>query len=458
MEGADEMMKKDKVGVVEQFVFGSGQVGLNALYTLFSSYVLYFYTDVIGMNAALIGTVILISKVFDGVSDLIAGQLIDTHKSKRGHCIPVLAKWTLPMVASVTLVFLVPDLSIALRTAFIFVTYNLFKTVLYTYVNLAHNSLASYATDDPTTRSKMLCYSMLFAALTQTIMASAILPMVNFYGGQDSQSAWVKSILTFGAVGTVFLFLNVLAVKERVDNETPSENIIQSVKVAFQNKYWLMSAVLQICCTIVLLFNLSISVYYLENVAGNLGLMGAYVAASNIPGIIGMLIIPSFLDKISKKKLVLLGGVFMLIGQVVFILGPTDNTTILIGTALLRGIGFMFPMGLVNAMTGDTIEYGEWKTGTKVQAVLFSAKCVAEKLGQGLMTSLFGFFLTAVGYDGNLAAQPESAVLGIEKFFKFAPLVAIAVILLICMGWKLDDEMPQIQKELEARREKAIAK
>lgn len=299
---------------------------------------------------------------------------------------------------------------------------------------------------------------MLFAALTQTIMASAILPMVNFYGGQDSQSAWVKSILTFGAVGTVFLFLNVLAVKERVDNEAPSENIIQSVKVAFQNKYWLMSAVLQICCTIVLLFNLSISVYYLENVAGNLGLMGAYVAASNIPGIIGMLIIPSFLDKISKKKLVLLGGVFMLIGQVVFILGPTDNTTILIGTALLRGIGFMFPMGLVNAMTGDTIEYGEWKTGTKVQAVLFSAKCVAEKLGQGLMTSLFGFFLTAVGYDGNLAAQPESAVLGIEKFFKFAPLVAIAVILLICMGWKLDDEMPQIQKELEARREKAIAK
>ena len=246
-------MKKEKVGIVEQFVFGSGQIGLNALYTLFSSYVLYFYTDVIGMNAAIIGTVVLISKMFDGVSDLIAGQLIDTHKSKKGHCIPVLARLT-----SVVLVFLIPDSSIALRIAFIFVTYNLFNTVLYTYVNLAHNSLASYATDDPTTRSKMLCYSMLFAALTQTIMASAILPMVKFYGGQDSQSAWVKSMLTLGAVGAVFLFLNVFVVKERVDNEVPSENIIQSVKIAFQNKYWLMSAVLQICCTIVLLFNLSL--------------------------------------------------------------------------------------------------------------------------------------------------------------------------------------------------------
>jgi GPH family glycoside/pentoside/hexuronide:cation symporter len=145
----------------------------------------------------------------------------------------------------------------------------------------------------------------------------------------------------------------------------------------------------------------------------------------------------------------------MLIGQVVFIIGPTDSAALLVGTALLRGIGFLFPMGLVNAMTGDTIEYGEWKTGTKVQAVLFSAKSVAEKLGQGLMTSLFGFFLTAVGYDGNLAAQPASAVSGIEYFFKFAPLAVIAAILLICMRWKLDDEMPQIQKDLEARREKA---
>lgn len=447
-------MQKSKAGIAEQFVYGSGQVGLNALYTLFSSYVLYFYTDVIGINAALIGTVILVSKLFDGFSDLIAGQLIDTHKSKKGHCIPVLTRWTIPMVASVTLVFLVPDTSLALRIAFIFVTYNLFNTILYTYVSLAHNSLASYATDDPVIRSKMLCYSMLFAALTQTIMASAILPMVNFFGGQDMQSAWVKSILSFGIIGAIFLYLNVLVVKERVDNEAPSENIIQSVKVAFKNKYWLMSAALQICCTVILLFNLSISVYYLQNVVGNLGLMGAYVAASNIPGIIGMLIIPSFLHKISKRNLVLIGAVFMLAAQVIFIMGPSGNTTVLIGTALLRGIGFMFPMGLVGAMTGDTIEYGEWKTGTKVQAVLFSEKSVAEKLGQGLMTSLFGFFLTAVGYDGTLAVQPDSAISGINSFFKFAPLVIVAVILIISLAWKLDKEMPQIQKELAERREK----
>lgn len=91
-------------------------------------------------------SMLLCRKGFDGVSDLIAGQLIDTHKSKGGHCIPVLLKWTFPMVASVALVFTVPNSTVAVRVAYIFVTYNLFKTVLYTYVCMAHVSVATYVT------------------------------------------------------------------------------------------------------------------------------------------------------------------------------------------------------------------------------------------------------------------------------------------------------------------------
>ena len=155
-----------KISIFEKVLYGSGDIGLNAMYTLFSSYVLYFYTDVIGMNAAIIGSVILASKIFDGISDLIAGQWIDTHKGKGGHCIPILMKWSIPLVVTSVLVFLVPDTSSAVRVLFAFVTYNLFNTVMYTFVGLAHNTLASYATDDSVSRSQMLCYKMLFAAAT----------------------------------------------------------------------------------------------------------------------------------------------------------------------------------------------------------------------------------------------------------------------------------------------------
>ena len=219
------MSDKKKVGLFQKLLYGSGDFGLNVMYTLFGSYVLYFYTDVIGMNAAIIGSVILLSKMFDGVSDLFAGHWVDTHKGRGGHCIPVLMKWSIPLVITSVLVFLVPDSSVAVRVLFVFVTYNLFNTITYTVVGLAHTTLPSYVTDDPVARSQMMIYKMLFAAITQTIMANIILPMVNFFGGEKTQMAWVKTSLLLGAIGLIPLFLNAFLLKETVENETQPENI-----------------------------------------------------------------------------------------------------------------------------------------------------------------------------------------------------------------------------------------
>ncbi|WP_286081911.1 MFS transporter [Parablautia intestinalis] len=297
-------------------------------------------------------SMLLCRKGFDGVSDLIAGQLIDTHKSKGGHCIPVLLKWTLPTVASVALVFTVPNSTVAVRVAYIFVTYNLFKTVLDTYVCMAHVSLATYVTCNSEERSHMLIFKMLFAALTRTIMASVMLPMVNFFGGQQSQGAWIKSILVFGIIGLVPLALNILLVKERVDNEAPPENIIQGVKRGGVNKYWWMAFVVNLCANFILTFNLSVSVYYLNSVMGNMGVMGTFVACSNMPGVVLCVVCPFLLKKFTKRQMVL--------------------------------FGMGFAMGMAGALIGDCIDYGEWKTGTRVQSVLFSASSVGAKAGQGV--------------------------------------------------------------------------
>lgn len=443
---------KNKISLFEKIVYGSGDIGLNCMYTLFSSYVLLFYTDVIGMNPAIIGAVILVSKIFDGISDLIAGQIIDTHKTKGGHCIPVIMKWTIPMVIAVTLVFLVPDSSTAVRVAFAFVTYNLFNTIVYTYVCSAHGTLASYVTNDPKERSQMMVYKMMFAALTQTVMANIILPMVEFFGGQQSQAAWIKSILVFGVVGAFFLFLNVIFVKERVDNPAPPESILKGIECAFRNKYWIMSLIIYIFTNVILTFNMTISVYYLNQVMHNMALMGAWVAVSNIPGIIIALGIPNLIAKgVKQRQMILFGGALMMAGQLIFAFAPASVPVLLV-TGLIRGIGFSFPMGLINAIVAETIDYGEWKTGTRVQGVLLGAAGVGNKVGQGVTTSLFGFFLTAVGYDGLLQVQPETAVSGISAFFRFGPIAIILIILATIWFFRVEDENPQIQKELVARR------
>lgn len=446
--------EKQKISMIEKLIYGSGDVGLNAMYTLFSTYVLFFYTDVIFMNAAIVGSVIMFSKIFDGISDLIAGQIIDTHKTKSGHCIPVILKWSVPMVLSVILVFLVPDASIALRVAYIFITYNLFNTVLYTYVGTAHGSLASYVTNDSVDRSQMLIFKMMFAALTQTVMASSMMPMVEFFGGQNMQSAWIKSILVFGIIGLIPLVLNILFVKERVENDAPAENIVVGVKCAVVNKYWWMAFIVNLMANFILTFNLSVSVYYLNSVLGNMALMGTFVACSNLPGVFLSAVAPFFLKKFTKRQMVLFGSVCMLIAQIAFIILPT-STTVLFTTALLRGIGMGFAMGMAGALIGDTIDYGEWKTGTRVQSVLFSASSVGAKIGQGALTAVFGFFLTAISYDGTLQTQAASTVSAIDAFFKFGPLV-VAIVLLVDI-WFLDVETknPQYIKEIAERKAKA---
>ncbi len=444
----------NKISLKEKIIYASGDAGLNCMYTLFSSYVLLFYTDTLGMNAAIIGSVILISKIFDGITDLIAGQLIDTHKSKGGHCIPVLAKWTIPMVISVLLVFTVPNSTVAIRVAYVFVTYNLFNAIIYTYTCAAHMTLATYVTNDPKERSQMMVYKMMFAALTQTILANVTLPLIDFCGGQSSQMAWVKAVLIISAVGAAFLLGNVFFVKERVDNPAPPENILKGVKAAFQNKFWIISLVLYIFTNVFLIFNMSVSVYYLKQVMGNAELMGLWVAVSNIPGIVVALIIPSLIAKgIHQRQMVVFGGVLMLVGQIIFIVAPS-TLPVLLATGLIKGIGFGFPMGLVNALVGETIDYGEWKTGTRVQGVLLGAAGVGNKVGQGLTTSIFGFVLAAIGYNGLLEQQSAHTIAGISAFFKFGPIVVILVIIVFAWMFTVEKMNPQIRKELEERRGK----
>jgi GPH family glycoside/pentoside/hexuronide:cation symporter len=319
-------------------------------------------------------------------------------------------------------------------------------------VACAHATLASYATDDSVSRSQMLIYKMLFAAGTQMIMANVILPMVNFFGGQKSQTAWIMACMVFNLIGLVILFLNVFFVKERVKNEAQPENILQGVKAAFMNKYWVMAAVIMICCQIQLIFNLSVSVYYLGNVLGNMALMGMYVTLSNAPGVFIIIALPLILRKVSKRNLALFGSFLCLGAQIVFCFSPTGNISLLFATALLRGIGFGFVMGLILAITGDTIDYGEWKTGVRVQGVLFSVQAVAQKLGQGGIIAIFGIFIAAIGYDGLKQAQEQAILNGIEMFFKYVPILVYIIQIALLFAYKLDRETPQILKDLEERR------
>lgn len=192
--------------------------------------------------------------------------------------------------------------------------------------------------------------------------------------------------------------------------------------------------------------------YYLKDVMGNLGLMGSFIAVSNVPGVFLMMVVPSVLGKISKRALVVFGTVLILAGQILFILGPSDNVTWFLATGLIKGIGMGFPMGLAGAMIGDCVDYGEWKLGTRVQSVLFAANTVGQKIGQGLLTSLLGIFLAAVGYDGLKEVQSEATIAGIDGFFKYGPVVVCIFLGVAAYLFTIEKDLPTMLKEVAERK------
>lgn len=446
----------EKISLREQIIYGSGDIALNICYTMFSSFVLYFYTNTMLLNAAMAGVVILISRIFDGISDIIAGHIIDNTKAKNGHCIPWLKRCMIPYAVCFVIVFIMPHSSTAAMLAYLFVTYNLFNTVVFTMQNLAHLTLPAFVTDDQKTRSTMIVIKMIFAAGTQIIIANVTLPAVEALGGD--QAAWIKLSAIFAVISIVDTFIMTSVVKERIleapatQEKKQNISIWKELNIAVRNKYWLITLGLAATGTAQLVFSTTISTYYMDTVVGNANLVGIFVLCMNLPCIFEGLFMEKLFHYFTKSQIALVGTIFQIVGEVIFIIGPTSSLAVLFISALIRGIGFGVVYPLATAMVIDTIEYGEWKTGIRVQGVLTSAQSVAQKVMNGIGTSVFGFVLTAVAYDGSKTVQVESAVRGIEGFFKWGPMVVYAIQLVLLLLYKLDEEYPQIMKDLEERR------
>lgn len=439
----------------EIIVYGFGDVALNMTYTMFSSFVMYFYTNSMLLNASLVGLVILLSRIFDGISDVLAGSYIDNHKTKGGHCVPWLKRLAIPYAVSFVLVFTMPNSSTAVALAYLFVTYNLFNTIMYTFTGTAQMALPVFVTNDQQTRSVMVIVKMLFTCICQILVANITLPAVNAFGGD--QAAWIKVVAIFAVIGAVIMLLESFVVKERITDEMVAKQegdkigILEGLKSCITNKYWLISFGLLVTGTVQLLFSTSISTYYFDAVHGNASLVGPFILAFNAPGIIVAFIMPSVIAKIGKRNMMLIATGFQIVGELLFCILPTTLPVIFV-TAVIRGIGFgvVYPLG--NALLMDVVEYGEWKTGIRNQGLMVSVNSVAVKIVNGLGQSLIGFFITAIAYDATLTQQTASTISSMDNMFKWAPIIFYIIQVLLLLGYHLDKEYPQIIAELEERR------
>ena len=389
----------------------------------------YYCTDMLGMGATLVGTLLLASKIFDGVTDLFVGFIIDATHTKWGKARPyeifIVFVWGL-----IVLLFSAPEMSTTGKAIFVFVLYTLINSVCATFLNGGDAVYLARSIRSEKNRVSVMSFNggiiMLFS-----IVISMLLPQL-IAGMGSTKAGWTTMALIFAIPCAVIGMFRFIFVKEVVDDNQPSDQqkeevqkipLKHSLKCVFSNKY----------------------------IMGNIGLATLVSIGSMLTPVI-MLIFPVLSRKFGTVPILRAGAVLGVVGYGIRILGGTNLVTLTLGS-VIGGVAILPVTMMISIYLIDTMDYGEWKTGTRVEGMLASVNSFASKLGSGIASGMVGLIMGLAGYDGSLATQSASALTSIQVLFNYVPMVLMVVLLILGIAYKLDKELPQIKADLAKKHE-----
>lgn len=441
-----------KTSITEKIAYGMGDVACNVVYALTSGLLVYFYTNVIGVPAGVVGTILLLSRIFDGISDLLIAQLMDKINSKHGKARAWVLWMSIPYALTAVALFLVPaNATLMVQTVYIFITYNLCTTVVYTGLNLPYSAMAPLMTNDDDDLAKLNLFRMSMSPISNLIVTAVSLPFINMLGGD--QRAWIIVTAVYGVVAFGMLIWTFLGTKERFHTSAAAEAeelpFSQRLKAIGKNKYFIIMFLTVICLSIYQNVNGTVSTYYAQYILGNAELMGLMQTFEKVPWILGIMFMAPLIRRFGKRNLVLFGAILCVGAQVLIMFNPS-NLNLILFSAVLRGLGEAPINGLTFTMIADVINYGHWKTGIRVHALIFSTFTVGQKFGGGITGWAIGQLLEVSGFSGSVTEIP-SAVSMVQNLYIYGTILAWALVAVCMLKYHLDKEYDEIMVDLKNR-------
>ena len=460
-----------KLGWNDRIGYGIGNFGMAWVNGMMSAFLMKYLTDVTLLDAAVASTIIALSKVFDGVSDLIMGRIVDGTRSKFGKARVWLIRMCIPMAISTVLLFSIPQsLQGMVKYVYIFIIYNLVNAVFYTAMFVPYNSLISLSTTDSYEHGMLGNISMIFQTISNIVMNTFFMGWVmTFNGGTGdeflysptAQRGWTMAATIVGIIIVVSALICVMGTKERTGGnaeggkagaEEKKDDIpaMVALKSLVTNRYWLSMILAMFVIFFIIVMYSAGAMFYCSDVLGDTMLYTPVNNALSIAQFAIMFFTPIFMKKFGKHITYMIGLIAMGVGFAGTGICGT-NVALLVFFNAVKGIGLGAAGGMAFGMVADTLEYSEYKTGVKSVGMGNAAISAAQKLGLGIGQVVMGFILDAGGYDATLPAQSDSAKAAISFMYNWLPVILIVVTFVIMLTYKLDKEMPKIHEELEKR-------
>lgn len=438
----------------EMFVFCLG-FGANTFVNMMcGQYLPIFWAKIMLLPTAAMSIIFLISRIFDGVSDIYIGFMVNGTKSRYGRARPWLLWMALPGLLSMSALFFVPSLSETGLIIYAFITYNCVAFFISTALTIPITSLLSMITGDPEKQIKMNMLGMGVCTALTVLGNWYILDIIEAMGG-GQQGYWrFFTLIAFIAMGVHILAF--WGTRERVARSEAQKadqiSIMEVLKYLLANK-WFMVIILFTAFMMLYPGFMGINPFYMEYIMKKPDLIGPYTSIMYIAMFITLTGASPIVPRVGKINAAFIGMFMQLVGNLLP-LADISSVPLLMVASVLRGAGPALLLGVNLTFLCDVVDYGEWKTGKRLEGIVFAGSSMGGKIGLGLGGAILSRMLTIGGYVGDAATQSQPALNAITITFTWwYSLGSIACTIILFFLRRLGRQMPQIRADLEARRE-----
>lgn len=432
---------KEKVG------YACGDVASNFYWRVFDVFLFIFYTDVFGLSAATVGTMMLVTRLIDAFSDPIMGAVADRTITKWGRFRPYLLWGIIPIVAAGILTFTVPDLDDSGKVIWAYATY-IFMMLAYTFINVPYGALLGVVTHDTQQRTTLTSFRFIGAFSGGSLVAYLTPELVAWFGQGDEATGWQLTMMLYGCIAAALFTITFFSTKERI---SPPENqqtpVLLDIRDLLSNKPWIVLFSLALIIMMTISLRGSTGTFYFKYYVNREDLIGSFSMAYMIALAIGAASTPLLTKLMDKRKLLMVLMSIVAALSAMFYVVPKDNIALMFALQIAIGLALGPKSPLVFSMYADTADYSFWRTGRRATAMIFSAAAFAQKLGGALAGAMIGWLLSSMGYVAN-QTQSGASENGIVLLMTLIPAIFAALAVPLLALYPLNNQqLEHIQKD-----------
>jgi len=463
--------KESKLPFLEMLAFGCGDFASVLYWQTYMRYLPYFYTDVFGITAAALATMLFFSRLFDGFFDPVIGMLADRTETRWGKFRPFMLFGCVPFAIFGVLTFTTPGFGPAGKLIWAYLTYNAMM-LLYTTVNIPYTALLGVMTNNPVERTRLSSIKFVCAFSAGMIVSATLLPMVSWLGHGNQQHGWQLAFIVIGVVAIGFFLITVFGTKERIKPaHDANTSVARDLKLLFANKAWVLLTITTLLWILFIAVRSSVSAHYFKYFVYNgspetplafVGqtftldtLLSAFNTLGQAASVAGVILIGLIADKFPKRALFVTLLILQISATASYYFLPAGSIgTIFILEILGSFVGAPLPV-LLWAMYADTADYGEWQSGRRTTALVFSASLMSQKMGWAIAAFIAFQLLSFVGFKANVVPSLEVKDSLVHLMSIIPAVLGVASIVTFLFYPLNDKKVAALNAELKQRRETA---